>query len=104
MRGVRARQGGDSYMRSRRRIALLLASAGALGVGLIAFPTSAAAAPPVVPTCTPKPSTGSDSCVRGVTTPINGGLGTTLEPIRLGTRVRAGFTPSTSESTTVIVR
>ncbi len=33
-------------MRSRRRIALLLASAGALGVGLIAFPASAAAAPP----------------------------------------------------------
>ena len=36
-------------MRTRRRIALLLASAAALGVGLIALPASAAAVPPVRP-------------------------------------------------------
>ena len=55
-------------MRTRKRVALLLASAAALGVGFIAFPASAAAAPPVVPTCTPKASTGSDSCLRGTVT------------------------------------
>ena len=76
-------------MRTRRRIALLLASAAALGVGLIALPASAAAAPPVVPTCTPKASTGSDSCVRGTVTAINAPLGAAFEPIRLGTRVRS---------------
>jgi hypothetical protein len=92
-------------MRTRKRVALLLASAAALGVGLIAFPASAAATPPVVPSCTYKASTGSDSCVRGVTTAVNPPLSTTTrEPIRLGTRVRSSFDPSTSESTKVIVR
>jgi hypothetical protein len=90
-------------MRNRKRIALLLASAAALGVGLIAFPASSAATPPVVPTCTPKASTGSDSCVSGKVTAVDGSLGTTLEPIRLGTRVRSQFSPSSSESTKVIV-
>ena len=83
---------------------MLLASAGALAVGLIAFPTSAAAAPPVVQTCTPKPSTGSDSCVRGHIQASDGNLGGALENIRLGTRVRSVFQPATDESTTVIVR
>ena len=41
-------------MRTRRRIALLLASAAALGVGLIALPASAAAAPPVDPDLYPQ--------------------------------------------------
>ena len=91
-------------MRSRRRIALLLASAAALGVGLIAFPASAAAAPPVVPTCTPKASTSSDSCVRGGVNAVNGPLGAMLEPVRLGIRVRSVFTPATDETTTVIFR
>ena len=36
-------------MRTKRRFALLLASAAALGVGFIAFPGSAAAAPPAGP-------------------------------------------------------
>ena len=49
-------------MRTRRRIGLLLASAAALGVGVIAFPSSAAAAPPVVPACGFPNTTGSDSC------------------------------------------
>jgi hypothetical protein len=104
MRGVAHDKEEIPYMRSRRRIALLLAAAGALGVGLIAFPTSAAAAPPVVPTCTPKPSTGSDSCVRGRVQALNAPLGGTLENIRLGTRVRSIFQPATDESTKVIVR
>ena len=91
-------------MRTRKRVALLLASAAALGVGFVAFPASSAAAPPVVPTCTPKASTGSDSCVRGTVTAFDGSLGTAYENIRLGTRVRSVFSPATSESTNVIIR
>ena len=83
---------------------MLLASAGALGVGLIALPASAAAAPPVIPTCTPKPSTDSDSCVRGVVTAVDGSLGAAYENVKLATRVRSAFSPATDESTTVIVR
>jgi hypothetical protein len=71
---------------------------------LIALPASASAAPPVVPTCTPKPSTGSDSCVRGTQSAINAPLGASFEPIRLGTRVRSVFSPTTDETTKVIVR
>ena len=91
-------------MRTRKRIALLLASAAALGVGLIALPASAAALPPAVPTCTPKPSTGSDSCVKGTVTAVDGSLGAAYETIRLGTRVRSAFSPATSETTKVIIR
>ncbi len=78
-------------MRSRRRIALLLASAGALGVGLIAFPTSAAAAPPVVPTCTFPNTPGSDSCGTIRTTAVAPPIGGAFENIRLGVRVRSQF-------------
>jgi hypothetical protein len=53
---------------SRRRVGLVLASAAAFGVGLIAFPGSAAAA---VPNCTPPTTTGNDSCVKGVASPSN---------------------------------
>jgi hypothetical protein len=92
-------------MRSRRRIALLLASAGALGVGLIAFPTSAAAAPPVVPACTFPNTPGSDSCgtlrVNAVNPPLGGA---SFESIRLGVRVRSRFQPATSETTRVVLR
>jgi hypothetical protein len=91
-------------MRTRKRLALLLASAAALGVGLIALPASASAAPPVVPTCTPKPSTASDSCVRGTQSAITPPLGAAFEPIRLGTRVRSVFSPASDETTKVIVR
>ncbi|MEK6327362.1 MAG: hypothetical protein AABM66_07550 [Actinomycetota bacterium] len=83
---------------------MLLASTGALGVGLIALPASAAALPPTVPTCVPKASTGSDSCVKGTIDAVNGTLGAAYEPIRLGTRVRSTFDPVTDESTTVIIR
>jgi hypothetical protein len=88
-------------MRTRRRIALLVASAAALGVGLIAFPASSAAAPPVVPTCTPPATAGSDSCGTIRTTANAAPIGSTLEPIRLGVRVRSVFSPSTSETTSV---
>ena len=54
----------EEYMRFRKRAGVVLASAAALGVGLIAFPASSAAAPPVVQTCVPKASTGSDSCAK----------------------------------------
>ena len=91
-------------MRSRRRIAALLVSAAALGVGLIAFPGSAAAAPPVVPACTIPNTTGSDSCGTIRTTALAAPIGGTLENIRLGIRVRSVFSPSTSETTSVNLR
>jgi len=88
-------------MRTRRRITLLLASAAALGVGFFAFTGSAAAAPPVVPTCIPPATTGSDSCASLRTTANAAPIGSTLEPIKLGVRVRSQFSPSTSETTSV---
>ena len=88
-------------MRTRRRIAALVVSAAALGVGFIAFPASSAAAPPVVPTCAFPATAGSDSCgsvaVNGVVPPV----GAAFENIKLGIRVRSQFTPTTSETTSV---
>jgi hypothetical protein len=91
-------------MRAKRHIGLLLASAGALGVGLIAFPSSAAAAPPVVPSCTFPNTTGSDSCGTIRTNAFNAPIGGTFENGRLGVRVRSRFSPTTSETTKVILR
>jgi hypothetical protein len=91
-------------MGTRRRIGLLLCSAAALGVGLIAFPGSAAAAPPVVPSCTFPNTLGSDSCGTIRTAGLPAPIGGTLEPIRLGVRVRSQFSPATSETTSVILR
>jgi hypothetical protein len=72
-------------MRIRRRSAIVLASAAALGVGLIAFPGSAAAEP-VVPTCAYVVSPGNRSCVRLKVTPA-------LPPShQLGIRWRTLFT------------
>jgi len=88
-------------MRSRRRIALLLVSAGALGVGLIAFPGSAAAAPPPIPTCAFPATAGSDSCAKIVTTGSPNPIGTAYENLKLGVRVRSQFDPATSETTSV---
>ena len=88
-------------MRTRRRIAALVVSAAALGVGFVAFPGSAAAAPPVVPTCAFPAGAGSDSCgsiaVNGVAPPV----GAAYENIKLGVRVRSQFSPATSETTSV---
>jgi hypothetical protein len=91
-------------MRSRRRIALLLASAGALGVGLIAFPSSAAAVPPVVPACTFPVTPGSDSCGKILATGSPNPIGAAYENLRLGVRVRSKFDPSNSETQSVILR
>lgn len=88
-------------MRTRRRTALLLCSAAALGVGLFAFTGTAAAAPPVVPICTPPATAGSDSCGTIRTTANAAPIGSTLEPIKLGVRVRSIFSPTTSETTSV---
>ena len=88
-------------MRTRRRIAMLLASAAALGVGLFAYTGTAAAAPPVVPSCTPPATAGSDSCASLRTTANAAPIGSTLEPIKLGVRVRSIFSPTTSETTSV---
>jgi hypothetical protein len=91
-------------MRTRKRAAVVLASAAALGVSLFAFTASAAAAPPVVPTCTPKASTGSDSCVVGRYTASDGSVGTALEAARLGVRVRSVFSPANHETSSVTLR
>ncbi len=92
-------------MRSKRRVAVLLCSAAALGVGLIAFPGSAAAAAPVqVPTCTFPVTTGSDSCATLRVNPVAAPIGPTLEPVGLGVRVRSQFTPVNSETTSVNLR
>jgi hypothetical protein len=90
-------------MRTRRRIGLLLASAAALGAGLIAFPGSAAATPPVVPACAFPNTTGSDSCATIRVDKAGGGALTVGSAVnaRLGVRVRSQFNPATSESTVV---
>jgi hypothetical protein len=91
-------------MCTTRRITLLLASAAALGAGLVAFPASAAAAPPVVPTCTFPNTSGSDSCGTIRTKALAAPIGGRFEPIRLGVRVRSRFQPSSSETTRVTLR
>ena len=83
---------------------MLLASAAALGVGLIAFPASAAAAPPVVPTCTPKASTGSDSCVKGTVTAVDGPLGAASSPSAWALAFARRSARRPTRSTKVIVR
>ncbi len=91
-------------MRTNRGSKFLAGLAAALGAGLIAFSASAVAAPPVVPTCTPEQSSGSDSCVRGTVDALDGGIGSTLEPVRVGVRTRSVFDPATSETTNVTLR
>jgi hypothetical protein len=91
-------------MCTKRRITLLLASAAALGVGLIALPASAAARPPFVPACTFPNTAGSDSCGTIRTFAFNAPIGGVFEPIQLRVRVRSRFQPATSETTRVILR
>ena len=71
-----------------RRVGLVLAAAGAFGVGLIAFPGSAGAA---VPNCTFPATTGNDSCAKLQVTPSNapGTFGTSSA--RLFARTRTNF-------------
>jgi hypothetical protein len=68
------------------------------------FSASASAAPPVVETCTPKPSTGSNSCVRGTVAALDGAIGPTLERVRVGVRTRSVFDPASDETTNVTLR
>jgi hypothetical protein len=82
----------------------MLALVTALGVGLIAFPSSAAAVPPTVPSCTPKPSPASDSCVRGTVAALDGAIGPTLERVRVGVRTRSVFDPPSDETQRVTLR
>ena len=92
-------------MRTNRGSKFLAGLAAALGVGLIAFSASAVAAPPVVQTCTDQNSqAGSDSCLRGTVDALDGGIGSTLEPVRVGVRTRSVFDPATSETTNVTLR
>jgi hypothetical protein len=81
-------------MRIRRPSAIVLASAAALGVGLIAFPASSAAAPPVVPSCTFPDTTGSDSCATFRVNAFDAPFGGAFEPASLGFRVRTRFETS----------
>jgi hypothetical protein len=81
-----------------------VAMAGMFGVGLIAFPASAAAAPPVVQTCTPKASTSSDSCVRLTVNALAPPIGQVPENVRLGVRMRSVFDPPSDEWSRVDLR
>jgi hypothetical protein len=74
-------------MRTRKRAAILAASAAALGVGLIAFPGSAGA---VVPNCTPPTTSTNDSCAKLQVTPAN--APGTFAAARLFARTRTNFT------------
>jgi hypothetical protein len=87
-----------------KRAASLWISVAALWAGLIALPPIAAAAPQTVPGCTPKPSSGSDSCVRGTVRAVDGAIGPSLERARVGIRTRSVFSPTTDETTRVILR
>src|SRR5881409_3103515 len=91
-------------IRKRSAVVLALALAAALGVGLIAFPAGAAAAPPVVQTCTPKPSTFSDSCVRLAVNALAPPIGQVPENIRLGLRTRSVFDPASDKWQVVTLR
>jgi hypothetical protein len=66
--------------------------------------TTEPAAPPVVQTCTPKPSTSSDSCVRLAVNALAPPIGQVPENIRLGVRMRAVFDPPTDEWKNVTLR
>ena len=57
-----------TYANTSKQAAFALAVAGALAVGLIAFPGSAGAA---VPNCTPPTTSGNDSCVKLQVAPNN---------------------------------
>jgi len=75
-------------MRTSRRAAVVLASAAAFAVALIAYAASAAAEP-VVPACTPAATTGNDSCVKLLVTPSNAPA--TFGNSQLGVRTHTNY-------------
>ena len=88
-------------MRTRRRIAALVVSAAALGVGFIALP---AAPPPRRRLSRPVPSRSPRGAIPAGRIAVNGvapPVGAAFENIKLGIRVRSQFTPTTSETTSV---
>ena len=74
-------------MRTRRRAAILAASAAAFAVAFIAFPGSAGA---VVPNCTPPTTPTNDSCAKGLISPSTG-LDGTFHNVKLFVRTRTNF-------------
>jgi hypothetical protein len=58
-------------MRTRKRVAFVLASAAACGVGMMAFASSASAILPLCVPATPNTTAGNQSCVRGQIQPSN---------------------------------
>jgi hypothetical protein len=95
-------------MSRRRRTSSIVLITGALGAGLIAFPSGAAAAPPVVPSCTPKATspqgTFSKSCVTLMVNALAPPIGTPFENIRLGVRARSTFSSPSNEVQTLTLR
>jgi len=76
-------------MRTKRRAALALATAAAVGAGLIAFTGSASALSFCTPAA-PNPTAGNQSCVNGAITP-NTGLGSTFKNVSLFTHVSTKY-------------
>ncbi len=72
-------------------------------MGLIAFPSSAAAVPPVVPTCAFPNTPASDSCAKLLATGSPNPIGAAYENLRMGIRVRSQL-ESGSETQSVILR
>jgi hypothetical protein len=78
-------------MRTRRRVAFILASAAALGVGLIAYAGSASAIPaPCVPAA-PNTTVGNTSCVNGQILPSTGLGPSTPKNVSLFTHVATRY-------------
>jgi len=76
-------------MRTRKRVAFVLASAAACGVGIMAFASSASAIPPLCVPAAPNPTAGNQSCVRGQILPTN--LPATLANVSLYTQVATRY-------------
>jgi len=76
-------------MRTKRRAALALATAAAVGAGLIAFTGSASALSFCTPAA-PNPTAVNQSCVNGSITP-NTGLGSTFKNVSLFTHVSTKY-------------
>jgi hypothetical protein len=88
----------------RKQTAVVLAVAIAFGAASTVFPAAAAAAPPVVPSCTFPNTSGSDSCATLRVNAVAPPIGAPFEPVGVGFRARSRFSPSSSEVTRLILR